>query len=700
MKRKIALFLSVLMVFMMIPIIGFGEEDKGLEAAITAAKTKLEIPKSFTNFNYDIYNKDNEEIWSLRWSSSNEQEGSIEVSVDKDGKIINYYYYRPYQKTEKKFPNYTKEAAKKISDEFIKKIDKDLWKELRYEKKDRNDTMSSAYYFNYIRLVNEIPFYDNEVAVEINKESGEVLSYRCNYTKNVTFPEKKGIVSLEKAQKAYMEELGLQLMYREDYKNEKIEPYLIYTTKYRSNYGIDAFTGKKTKINMPIIYYKNGVMEDGAKTLEENKSIDLTPEEIEAVKKVSSLLSKEEAMNSAKKFELLGITSDFKLNYASLNKNWRDKNKFEWYLSYEYENKEKKESKYVNVGMDATNGEIIQFNVFRDYDKNAKVQYNKEDGKKEAEAFLKKYYPQKYSLLKYDDFNEADFVQGGEKPQYYNFKFTRMVNEVPSEDQYLNIGYDAISGKIVNLNSQWYDVKFPDASKVVSMEKAYDILFNKIGLHLEYKLDYEDRGAKKSPKVKLVYTLNEAIPHNIDANTGEIIDYSRKPYIEHQYEEYKDIKEHYAKNQINGLKEIGIGFEGEMFYPNEKIKQKDFLKLYVKTLNYYGEIVDEKDLNNMYNYLVGEGVLLKDEVNPDKIMTKMDALKFMIKGLGHGEIAQIKGIYNCPFKDVIKETPEFVGYASIGHGLGIVSGYDGKLEPQKELTRGDAAIMIYNYLNR
>jgi len=51
-------------------------------------------------------------------------------------------------------------------------------------------------------------------------------------------------------------------------------------------------------------------------------------------------------------------------------------------------------------------------------------------------------------------------------------------------------------------------------------------------------------------------------------------------------------------------------------------------------------------------------------------------------------------------EDEDERTPELKGYVAIAGGLKIVVGSGGKFYPKNNLTRAEAAVMIYNYLNR
>lgn len=689
MKKGIAVIMSlVMMILAFIPSISMAQENDGLEKAILNAKSKFNIGNEFKNFEY--YKSNNgKTIWNLNWSTEEKLSRRISVSIDNEGDIKSYRKSDSNYKNDTNINVISKDEAKKISDEFIKFIDSELINELKYIEEDNSTIQSDSYYFNYVRLVNEVPFYDNGVRVVVNKQTKEVTDYNLNYDYNIKFKDTDKIIGLDKAKQKYIDELGLKLVYRKGYDKDS-KPYLVYTTKYGSSYGIDALTGNKEKIDSNIVYYKNADSNERGSI--DKKDTGLSEEEIKAVNEVADLITKENADKIAREAKTVNISSDYELKSYSLNKSYLDNSKYTWYLNYISNDKELGS---INVSIDASTEEIKGFNKYLPYEAKLEAKYDKDYAKKEAQKFLSEFYSGKSDYLKYDDsYDEFYDIQENSKPKYYNFKFNRVVNGIEYENNYITIGYDAVQGSLNSFNIVWDDIKFEKPS-VIDMNKAYNILFDKIGVNLEYKEKYDYKNNKEEEYAKLVYILDNSIPHNIDAINGDIIYDDKTKYKKVKNVDYKDIKGHYAQNQIQKLREFGIKFDSEFFKPDEKIIQSDFLKLYMKTINsYYGEV---ESMDNMYAYLIREGIISEEDVNPDKIMTKKDALKVIINGLKYESVANIKGIFNCPFEDVAED---FKGYASIGYGLNIVSGYNGKLNPSEELTRANAAIMIYNYLNK
>lgn len=128
-------------------------------------------------------------------------------------------------------------------------------------------------------------------------------------------------------------------------------------------------------------------------------------------------------------------------------------------------------------------------------------------------------------------------------------------------------------------------------------------------------------------EVKLVYNVKPDKPLIFDANKGVILGYDGKPYKEIKPAEYTDIKGNFAEKQIMALAEYGILMEGKEFKPDEKITRKDFFILLSKTLNYYSpypasEDVD-KDTDQLYRFLIREGVVNENEKAPGSTITRV-----------------------------------------------------------------------------
>lgn len=715
MKRVIALILSLaVLMALLLPMQAFAEEkDKGLENAIKIAKSKFTIPDTY-KFTYSIGSEGDKTVWYLNWNSKDGME-SISVTIDSSGKIRGYDKYRPYDYSRpKKLPKVSKQEAKEKAEEFIKNIDPDILPQLKYQEDEQNYLVDYAYYFTFNRVVNGIVFYGNYASMRVDSDTGEVIGYYLYWDENINFPAPEGIISLEQAEKAYREKLGLRLVYTYRMEGEKMVVSAIYAPKYNNYYyGVDAFTGERVQIDS--VYYGPYYDVGGSANMLKDQTAEaagepvLTPEELEAVREASKLIDVAKAEQIARSNPYLELDNSFKLTYSSLSTNWPNRNEFSWYLSFSKETGDKVEDyRYVSVGLDAKTGEITNFYKTLPYKEGETAKYDQNASKAEVEKFLKEFKADKFAQTQYVDWQGA-YIR--EPSNWYAFSYERMVNGVPFQENGITVEFDAVHGKVRSFNMSWYNLEFPPVDNVVSLNSVYTKLFDQVGLELQYKIMYGEiipleaaaDGNRRNLNTYLVYALKQGKPYNFDAYTGVLIGYDGKPYKENKVPEYTDIAGHFAEEKIKILAEYGIALEGPEFKPNEKITQKDFFMLLSKVVNtYYGPVItaesSDEDIDQMYSLLIREGIVKEGEKAPNSSVTREDSVKFVIRALKYDKVADIKGIFNITFKDANEIDSNLLGYVAIANGLGIVNGSNGYFYPKKELTRAEAIVIIYNYL--
>lgn len=717
MKRKIALFLSMIMLIaVLIPANAFAGADKELEKAINIAKVKFTIPAALTEFSYNINTDGKRKVWSLSWNSKDEMEGNLNISVDDHGKVTSYSYYKPIDYSQRMLPKVTKKDARVKAEEFIKIANPDIFNQLKLVENYQSMPVSTEYYFNFIRMVNGIPFPDNTVNVSINSQTGDVQYYYCTWTDDAVFPESSKAIAMGAAQNAYEIKLGLRLQYNfvNDIDNPRV--FASYSPKYNYGYYIDALTGEKIQLSP---YYgvggrggDMGFYDMKAANTEAAMPQTLTPQELKAIEEVSKLISQDQAEKIARSIKELELTADFKLTNASLNRDWMFKKNYNWNINFSKEETDKtKQSMYANATIDAITGEVKSFYRGFPYNSEAVPKFDEDASRKAVETFLKEFMPNKYNDLMYEENTELIFYKklGKVPQQQYNFTYTRKVNGVPFPGNTVTVAYDAVNGKITNFYTTWYDMSFPPVDKAMSLDKAYEKMFSDIGLELQYKVNYSDdmfKGIITIPDakdIKLVYAVKTEKPLILDANTGVILNYNGQPFKENKPVEYTDITGHFAEKQITALAEHGISLEGTQFKPDENIIQADFFRLLVKVLNYYGPMPVDKDkeLDEIYKFLIREKIVRDGEKSVEASVTREDAVKFLIRALKYDKVADIKDIYKSSFKDSDKINPDLLGYVVIAKGLNIINGNaKGYFLPKNKLTRAEAATIIYNYLQK
>ena len=107
--------------------------------------------------------------------------------------------------------------------------------------------------YTYTRVVNGVPFYDDSIRGAVDRVTGKVYSYSCNWSDDVEFPSADGAISAKEAYDKYLASDEFKLTY-EITSNTVADPEtyltkvtyksrLCYVTDIGAPY-VDAFTGK------------------------------------------------------------------------------------------------------------------------------------------------------------------------------------------------------------------------------------------------------------------------------------------------------------------------------------------------------------------------------------------------------------------------------------------------------------------------
>lgn len=662
--------------------------DKKMEEAIVKCKKLFGITDAYDKFDYNINSYDGTMFFNLSWADSKGKLDSINVNISSEGTIFNYYKYKTsYEEYKPKLPKVTKEEGLKNALEFIKKVNPSIINNI--ELRDNSEPLNpnaQEYVYEFVRKENGIPYYDNNLFVSVDKTTGEVRNFNLNWKKDLKFPDVKGIISKDKAIELYKEKIGLKLVYRTDYEKDEPNTYLAYTV-LNGPKSIDAISGEV------VSYYDYygpyyGTVKEGRNEVDAG----LSPDETKAVESIGKIISENDAEKKAR--EYLNIDDSFKLDSINLYQYWKNKGDYIWGLNFSKGEGEKEYYSY-NVQIDGKTGELTGFHYTYPVDWSKGPAYDREQSLKLAKEYVKKINPSK--------FNEVEYIemQGttGNKENSYYFHFIRKNGNAYVENDGIDVSINAIDGTVISYNYNWHRGDLAPQDKVISLEKAYDILFNSIGMELRYITTYDySKPPESSMDVKLCYCMESGKPLNIDAGSGKLLNANGKPFVEKTASQYKDIDKSYARDKIKMLAEHGIYLPGDEFKPKDKINQRDFLYLILKAKSPYFEVDENNKDESMYSYLINMGIVKDDEKAPEELMTKEQATKFVVRALGYEKIAQIEDIYKDVFKDSKDIDKSLKGYVSIAYGLKIVQGSNGYFKPKYELSREDAAVMIFNYL--
>lgn len=696
-----AIILSFLLIIGIFPFNRVYSEkgfEKNLEDITSKMKKLFDITHDYENFDSEVSTYDNVIRYYLSWSDSSKDIPDISIEVDKNENIISYY--KNYKdKDQDKTNSIGIKEAEKLALEFIKDIGGKTEKQIIKADTRNVDPGYSSYGLEFYRQVDGIVFYGNMLQLNVDKYRGEVLSYNSNWDYNIEFPDKNKAMEKEKIKKIFEDKLGLELIYKSKYNGyprraENPEFYLVYGFLDRDK-ALDAISGEVVSVN------RYGTMDGGfggsdAKE-EMAETSGLTPEERKEIEKLSGIMGKDEIEKTAR--EILALDKGYKLTNTNLYSSWKNKDEFLWSLYFETEGEDYKAS---NITLNAKTDELISFYKNQDYEgnKDKKSTINREEALEIANNYLKKTVPQKADKIEYIE-NAFD-----ENDKSYNFNFIRKEGDIYIEDDYISVGVNAIDKSIFSYDLNWYNGKIPSKGQIITMDKAYDILYDKVGYELFYIKAYDrninmERQMENKVKIKLVYDVPLNRPVNIEAKSGKLLDYSGDEYIPPREIEYSDLENSYARDKIKTLAEYGIGFNEGEFKPKDKIIQKDFAYLLWRAVNPYGESI--VDLDKIYEELINRGIVKENEKAPNNPMAKEEAVAFIIRAMNYEEVAKLKGIYKNVFADSKDIKEEYIGHINLAYGFKIIQGDGGnppRLNPKNKLTREDAGNIIYNYIFR
>jgi len=721
-KKIISMLLvAAIMITFMVPVMASStvSADKGLEDAIKVVKEKIDIPKDYNKFTNNFYYQNDAITWNLGWSNEESQK-FINVSIDGSNMITNYNSYQ-YTAYEKKIPKYSKAQGQQIAEKFINNIDSKLLPQFKLiEINAATYTSDREYNFNYTRQKDGINYSMNNISVNVNCYTGEVTNYNCNFSKSTIFEDTSKIISLEQAKKAFVEKLGLKLVYNVKTENEKTSTYLAYIPKSSSKY-IDALTGEVSTTDGSYgVYYREAGMMDQKMMVTAaagvNSNVALSPDEVEAVKGIANLMSKEDVDKKIRAQSLFNLDSSFELSSAYLSKDWRSNETLIWSLDYtKVVNKDTKETKQVSVSIDAKSGDIQNFYSYVPSAEGTKPQKTKDEAKTICDNALKSLIPSNYAEVKFDDTYDINNMYNdkyGEENRF-TFRYIRVENGLECPSDYVNITYDNLSANVTSMDSNWTkNLKFDAPKPTISIDEAYEVLFSKdgIGFNVQYINDYSDNTADKiimpqpvnAYKAVLGYLVDTNKPNIISATTGDILNYTGDVYKQNIASDYTDIKGLKAENQVKILTQMSIKYKENELKPNDSLLQKDYFLLLSKLNDQYyydPNLDDTKAIEQMYNSLISQGIITKAEKAPLSTLTREEAAKFFVKFLRFGQIAEIKGIYKSNFKDTNKINPDLIGYVSIASGLKAMNGSNGNFNPKSKITRLEGLLSIYSYLD-
>lgn len=683
--RKItALFISLLLVLNMFVAYGAEVELYDLESIVINVKQKAQVDDTLSEFEVHTLSEDGNKLYNLSWNDKYECE-YVYIQCDGKGRV-SYYTHYDMQNITEKTQEITYADAVELADSFIHKLAPELFvneNDCLVREIQEDEELSDRVDIVYNRMHNGILVEDNTASVGVKKFDDEfcVDYVSINYDYDTDFEDVT--VSIENYQKAYKNAFPVELAYKDINRNyrdaESIKTALLYRNKENEFGYILASDGEIVEKDTDSELYagsndKVEASEDTGSSSGGGGSM-LSDKELAEIKNIEGLLDEEKALEGVKQIPGIEIDGEYKITYSGIRK---ENNGYYMSLNLKKENEDK--FVFASMYLDAKTGELIRYSN----------SYNINNKKDVSESDIKNANTKINEFLDYViSANRKDYIEDYEKTDgaLVTKKYSREVNGIRYIDDSIYIEYDTEDKKIVNY---FYDFEenavFDNPETVISADDAYEAMLKINPIELRY--------IKTDGVYKQCYTLDDKYIQ-IDAFTGEKFDITHKTL--NMYE-YNDIEGHWAEGAIKGLAEKGIGLNDEYFSPDDEISQEELLKLfaagiwYVECLNY--------DTEQLYSRALRSEIIEKGEISADNSVKRGEAFKYIIRMSGLEEVANLQGIFKIEYADGDEISDELLGYAAILSGMKVIGGDGGYLRPNDNITRAEAATILYNYMNR
>lgn len=652
-KKLLAIVLSLALMLGAIPAFA---ADSDAETVLKEVKSRIEIPEDLTEFEYSKNIFGDNDTYSFYWNSE-DSERSVNVFSDGKGRIESYYLYDRefYDDNKKKIVKTSENEAIAVAESFLEKTFPEMFEnENDFLKLDESLTSSymsgsgKEYTFNFKRMYNGLYVYENYVSVSVYAADEAVVTdaYSSIDYDTVFYEGEKQSLGEED----YKKEFPAKLSYKKIYTGGKSEVKLVYTIEKgfvseKDGKKVEASDGERTYLSM------GSAEASSADYSAEKVEIQLTPKEEEELESMNTLMSLQELEEKLRSIEELAVTDDMSVNYSNT---YKSGDKY-----YTNMNLSDNENRALDVRFCASDGEILSLYNYCFSDDNTS-----ENDSEAAIKFMEKLEPEK---MKETEMSESDGT----------VKAYRVVNSVIYENNCISAAYE--NSMITSYRLTWdEDVSaFENPSNAIGEEKAYESALNETILE-EVWLKQND-GYIPTITIGDTLTLEAASGKNM-AEKSEKIDYT-------------DIEGHWAENMINAIKEQDIYFSTDKFRPDDAITQGDAFRLFGSLFYYTSFARSDADYESLIKY---RNVIKKDEADESKLITREEAFNMFVAMMGAGDVASLD-IFKASFDDSTAFSGS-IGSAEILKAMGIIIGNEAR--PNDNLTRAEAAVMVYRYLDR
>lgn len=734
-----------------------GEQmDEALEAPVDVAITKVKaealarklvsIPKEYVlqgaNLSMEMLAGGKRNSWGLDFVKkvNGKYLGTIYVRIHADnGQLLEFNSYTNNPSAKPTYPlKVERDAAQQIALQFIQTIAADYKEQIQYNPDYGVQllpplTGEVMHSLRYDRLVQDIPYVDNYIEIDVDSE-GHIRRFSLQWDDTIRFPKVDAKLTAEQANAKLRAAAAPQLTYILPYNMQgKRKPLLSYELQ---PLAIDAVTGE-LKEQSDFSYYRAGTVLDTPVT---EKPLGEAPK--------AGTVTEKQAVDAVK--AAFKLPAGAELNGTNYSENMNESigaTEAYWSLNWTIK-KDGKEVGSASATVEGRTGAVRSFYsyAYNEQDQSGSPKVTLEQASALAVEAVKKHLPWLTHELYFvkPDPKQYEGLNAGENRQYY-FNFVHKIHGATVEYDRINVAIDARSGEIVNYDAYLAGFDYPaKAPALIGKEKAVDSWLTYYRTQLTYRLvqqfswngqpipiekykvmlaagEIKGDEVKSTTEAELVYRLVPRLIDEsvfLDAETGGWRNRETGEATQLEKPKAQDIEGHWAQRQLELMVAYkALDVKNGKVRPNELVTRGELIKMLVLARNsgrspslYYGaseQAATKASFNDVAadsSYFVYVESALEQNLidvgdgsfNPGGKVSRDEMAELIVRALGYNALANYDHIFKASFKDSAQI--ENKGQVAIVVGLKIMSLADGKFLPKKQVTRGEASVAFFRYL--
>lgn len=710
MKRITSLLLAAALVWSLaVPAAAQGQTEDRMTQVTQAVKGQLDLAGA-ENFYGDLRETELGAYWELNWEW---EDRTVQVTAGEDGTVYEYQVSRDqegsgYPWAVPVFPAYSQEQALETAQAFVDRVMVSR-ETVDLEARDQVQPLAngSGYRFSAVLCYGGLPT-PVQVSVTVDADTGEVERFYRDDLYSGYVGER--IPPEELPQPGYEERAGELLKgtleLRLEYVLDGDRAVLRYLPQWGDDYYVDARTGELVNLTQLREQSWEESLGGGSSggTAQEDAAVNgsLSEAEQEGIAKMEGVQSQESLDALAREWNALGL-DQFQLASCVYRLD-RESGQVSAHLRYVRARDEVSRT----VTLDGKSGELLEVSGTTWTQEKFQAAVSRDQALETARTLLEQLWGEEYSQC---GLYEERLAQDGRR--VHTFTFAQQVNGYFFPDNSITVSVDAQDGSVAEL-SKAFDLapEFEDAQGLITQQEALEAWFDTFTLKLGYlavPCRLADFGQEYAHLMELGYTWMDGqtaayyleqpqAAKGLDAKTGQPVYWEQSDGAQITYD---DLEGCWGREAALALSQWGVGWLGGSLLPDRELTQLDLLALLASADGLLADLTQAEERDMVYDWAISYGLLTRAERSDDKVLTRAETVKLLLDGGGYGNAAAIPGIFRCTFADADQIPQEFLGYAAIAQGLGIVSGDGaGNFAPDRAATRVEAVAMLFQFMSR